>query len=345
MRVWMAGPPGRIRVATSAGAVFLGLAIIGGCFAANHLVMQSLSRGEAKTFGNFAFTLHGLLNDTKWSTSAEEFGWNTSLVMDHNITQIRESPACLIRGIARAYGETFKKGFLFRFGQEKRFASAGMSMFILASLGCWLWKPLRGDSGWVLLSVAGILASIPFAPPWDAGERPYAVTMPVQIFLAAAGIALGLDLLRRLAAMLVPGPSADLCERPECGPAFGLPVFAALCFILVLPAPLLLKATGFRSPVPSQSPALLPGSQRLVSMKKTAGEGSISRWQYLDRLSNFQASYPEEARFFTSEPGDFLLAINWSDLETVFVRQPTADGESFPRLQSGTTGDSLLPAQ
>jgi hypothetical protein len=39
----------------------------------------------------------------------------------------------------------------------------------------------------------------------------------------------------------------------------------------------------------------------------------------LDRLSDFQAAYPREAAFFASEPGGFLLAINWHNLEAVVV--------------------------
>lgn len=323
IRAWMIRPTGRFRIAAS--AVLLGLAITGGCFGANHIVMKSLSRGEAKTFGNFAFTLHGLLNDTKWSTSAEEFGWNTSLVMEHNIRQIQETPMCLVRGITRAYGETFKKGFLFRFGQERRFASTGMAMFLLAAGGCWFWKPLRGDSVWILLAVAAILASIPFAPPWDAGERPYAATEPIQIFLAAAGASMLLDLLRRLASLVVPGGQHQICE--ESNTQSGLIGFAALCFMLTIPIPFLLKATGYRSTVPPQSPALLSGSRLLISNATPAGNGSLSRNQYLDRLSDFRAAYPAEARFFDSEPGDFLLAINWNNLEPVVLPVKSSSGK------------------
>jgi len=322
IRVWTIPSPGRFRTAAAAGAVLAGLAVIGACFGANHLVMKGLSRGETKTFGNFAFTLHGLLNGTKWSTSAEEFGWNTSLVMEHNIKQIQETPMCLVRGVTRAYEETFQKGFLFRFGQEKRFASSGMAMFLLALGGCWFWKPLRGDSMWILLAAMAILASIPFAPPWDAGERPYAATEPIQIFLAAAGVAMLLDLPRKLAAMMIPGGENHSCEEPHI--PFGLIGFAAVCFLLTIPVPLLLKMAGYRSTMPPESPALLSGSQLLIS--NGAADNSISRNQYLDRLSDFQADYPAEARFFTSEPETFLLAIDWNNLEPVVLPVKPSSG-------------------
>jgi len=328
IRVWLTGG-GRFRMATAAGAVFLGLVITAGCFGSNQLLMKALFRGEGRPFGNFAFTLHGLLNETKWSTSAEATGSNAPLIMEQNIRQIKESPGSLIRGVGRAYEETLKRGFLFRFGEEKRFASAGMAMFFLASLGCWLWKPLRRDSGWILLLFAGILASIPFAPPWDAGERPYAVTEPVQIFLAAAGFAMLIGLVRKAAEALVPGDPTDVSKQEKLGGGqvpgdavrgeLGLIGFSMLCFFLVLPAPLLLRVAGYRHPIPSQSPAFLPGSSLLISQEGPPRDGFLSRANYLDRLSDFQASHPDSARFFNSEAGDFLLAINWRDLETVVL--------------------------
>jgi hypothetical protein len=331
IRVWMTGS-GRWRLPAAVGALVLGLVITGGCFGSNQLLMMTLCRGEGKSFGNFAFTLHGLLNETKWSTSAEANGWDSSLVMEQNIKQLKESPGSLIRGVGRAYAETLKKGFLFRFGEEKRFASTGMAMFCLAVLGCWLWKPLRRDSGWILLLFLGILASIPFAPPWDAGERPYAVTEPVQIFLAAAGFAMLIGLVRKAAEALVPREPAGVSKQEELGGGLvsgntvrgeaGLLVFSTLCLFLVLPAPLLVRLTGFRHPVPSQSPALLPGSRLLISREGAPRAGYFSRANYLDRLSDFQAAYPDKTPFFHSEPADFVLAINWSNLETVVLPSP-----------------------
>ena len=368
VRVWMARS-GPMRMAPSTAAVALGLALTAGCFGANHLVMKSLSSGEGKSFGNFAFTLSGLLNDTKWSTSANAYGWDTTLVMEQNIKQIKESPFSLIRGVVRAYDETLKKGFLFRFGPEKRLASSGMAMFILAGLGCWLWKPLRGDACWIILIIAAIIASIPFAPPWDAGVRPYAASVPVQIFLAAAGSAMLLDLLRRLAEMVVTGdlagfmreapvgerttgsmgvssvhapagpqlPVSKLAGRlcPKLFAAFkdapGLIGLSALCLVLVLPAPLILKLAGFRHTVPAETPVFLPGSRLLVSGEGPSSGGHITRAHFFDRLSDFQAAYPAEAKFFTSQPADFVLAIDWSRLETVLL--PCSPSGSQPELR------------
>ena len=327
VRVWMA-QVGRLRLPASAGAVLLGIVLIAGCFGANELLMKSLSRGEGKTFGNFAFTLHGLLNDTNWKTSADGFGGDTTRVMEHNIRQIKESPASLIRGVGRAYMEAFDKGFLFRFGKEKRFAGAGMAAFFLAVCTCWWWPPLRRDAWWILPVVAGILASIPFAPPWDAGDRPYAATVPVQIFLAAAGFSILLSSVRWLASRIAPRDAMEFSESSEGSIPAAFVGFASLCFLLVLPVPLALRIAGFRSPVPPQAPVFLPGSQRLIAGDGGTPSGMLPREQFLDRLSDFQAAYPDEVLFFISSPGDFLLAINWAELQPVVLALPAEAGSS-----------------
>jgi len=371
IRVWLARS-GRTRFLAASGGLVFGLLLIAGCFAANQMVMKSLSRGEGKTFGNFAFTLHGLLNETKWSTSAEQFGWDAALVMEHNIRQIKTSPGGLARGVGRAYGEMFKKGFLFRFGAERRVASAGMAMFLLASLACWLWGPMRADALWILLAGAGIVMSVPFAPPWDAGERPYAATLPVQVFLAAAGAAMMLDFVRKLAERQVPeersgsflnAQSQDMGRTPMLrllASAFNrwvvfwvafkkapeesrrklevpdgtlLIALAVLCFILVLPAPLILKLTGCRHPLPAGDEVFLPGSLLVVAGEGNVHSGIVSRGQFLDRLSDFQVAYPEEGKNYISGTGDFLLAINWSNLK------------AFVRPLSGNPGGNLADPQ
>ena len=90
-------------------------------------------------------------------------------------------------------------------------------------------------------------------------------------------------------------------------------VFAALCLFLVFPAPLLLRFVDVSHP----QEAFLPGSRLQVPQ-------GLSLANYLDRLSDYQASYPENARFFTADAGDFLLAINWNDLQTVLLPCPPA---------------------
>jgi hypothetical protein len=73
----------------------------------------------------------------------------------------------------------------------------------LAMLGCWLALTvlaliglgslcIRRDSRsdtLVLFAFIGILASVPFAPPWDGGVRIYAATIPFMAMLPSIGLA------------------------------------------------------------------------------------------------------------------------------------------------------------
>ena len=49
-------------------------------------------------------------------------------------------------------------------------------------------KPYQGLSWLNLATLLGILASLPFAPPWDAGTRIYAATLPLFFLLPSSGL-------------------------------------------------------------------------------------------------------------------------------------------------------------
>ena len=55
-------------------------------------------------------------------------------------------------------------------------------------------KPYQGLSWLNLAALLGIVASLPFAPPWDAGTRIFAATLPLFFLLPASGLG-GLSLL------------------------------------------------------------------------------------------------------------------------------------------------------
>ncbi len=308
----------RFRIWISVGTVVLGMVIILGSFAVNHLAIRMLTEGRSAPFGNFAFTLHGLLNDTKWSTSAEAFDWNTNLVMENNMQRLRKDPLSLVRGVARAYDEAWRKGFLFRFGDERRFAGAGTVLFLFGAVAWFFLPRWREDGWWIVPAVLGILASIPFAPPWDAGERPYAVTVPIQVFVAAMGAVVILRGFGLLARRLLPG-SERIIVVPPAGPSSVFIGFAVLCLLLAVPIPLLRTLVGRQSPIPAGSPVLLRGSWKMVSEDSVTPPGAVSRADFCERLSVFQEAYPEKASELIPESGSFVLAIDWSKLEAITI--------------------------
>lgn len=170
--------------------MFLALVMILAAFGSNSLLLTTLYQGKKVIVnGNFPFTLYGMLTGGKWSNAASYFQWNSERAMQESLSLIKERPQLLVMGAARAYKEAVARRIFFMFHHESRPATM---LLLLAVLGLvLLWnrnlKSLRPYALWVTLIAIGILASIPFIPPWDADERPLAVTFPFQALMASIG--------------------------------------------------------------------------------------------------------------------------------------------------------------
>jgi hypothetical protein len=80
----------------------------------------------------------------------------------------------------------------------------------------------------VLFSFIGIVISIPFLPPWDAGIRTYTATLPFQLLGIAVPACLAADLVGRLFPRFVPhGEGADDGAHPGYGAAVVATMLAA----------------------------------------------------------------------------------------------------------------------
>ncbi len=98
------------------------------------------------------------------------------------------------------------------FVPEKRLAGSGMAMFLLALAGVLALETASQRCGLDPAAFCRDPGIDSVSPAWDAGVRPYAASVPVQSFLAAAGFSMLLDLLRRLAEVFV-----TACQRRSCG--------------------------------------------------------------------------------------------------------------------------------
>ena len=110
----------------------------------------------------------------------------------------------MLLGISRAYIDFFNPGsynvfsflnFHVKEGENLYLSVAGkekyyvyIPVFLLAGLGIYSCFKQKGYwRGLVLYGWLGILASVPFVPPVDAGIRPYAVTIPLVGLLLGEG--------------------------------------------------------------------------------------------------------------------------------------------------------------
>lgn len=162
------------------------IVIIG--FGANTLLSKNIYRGSVITNGNFSFTLYGMLTEGKWSDAATSFHWNAQQAMQESIHLIKEKPFLLVKGAFRAYKEAIARRVFFMFEHEDRLATSLLLLAVVGIIAAWKIKELKPYALWGTVMTAGILLSVPFIPAWDAAERPLAVTIPFQGFLAGMGL-------------------------------------------------------------------------------------------------------------------------------------------------------------
>jgi hypothetical protein len=269
--------------------------------------------GKGVAYGNFAYSLHGLLHGTDWEDSYEKYQGDTKRIMQINRDRLREDPWSLARGIGRAYGDTFQKRFLFRFGGESRLAAFGMIGFCVAGMAGWFLRDWKKDAPWLSAAFLGILASIPFAPPWDASVRPYAVTIPLQALMAGIGwsmiIGFVFDFLNRRREVEISKDS------PTLSPALS-GVLAACVLFLAFAGPFV-----FRTTLPAANhgeTVFLPGSTVVVGQEF----GQVPAAKFRLGLSELLASYPDSAGQFENAPASFKFGIESPELETVVIPWP-----------------------
>lgn len=282
----------------------------------NGILTSTLLRTEGVAFGNFAYSLHGLLHGTDWEDSYSKYQGDTKRIMQINRERLRDDPASLARGIARAYGETFGRRFLFRFGRESRLAALGMLGFCIAGVAVWFLPRWRSEAPWISASFLGILASIPFAPPWDASVRPYAVSIPLQAFLAGAGWIM----LYQLAQVLLTKNHGESARdaRSFSAPTLHLPTcLAAVVLFLAFVGPFLLRTE--LSPASGGELTFLPGASVTVVEDSSQLAGSVSEPTFRRGLAELAASYPESLQQFANMPRGFRFGITTPDMEVALV--------------------------
>ena len=263
-------------------------------FASNTLLSRSVYEGKVIVNGNFSFTLYGLLTGGKWSDALGWSHYNAPLVMKENMRLIKEEPQRLIFGAFRAYKEALGRRILFMFGHESRPATLLLLLAVVGLVALWKVHQLRPYAWCLTLIAAGILFSIPFAPPWDAAERPFAVTVPFEALFAAIGLA-----------VLLKSVKTQQERRVGSHEEIGLLLSIVCLFFLTVPLPLLYRIYC-SAPLEARQEApvlLLPGS--FVTVKPE------NRDDFLQRLVPFLNHYPMEQEFFSKLPQQVILGIDW----------------------------------
>ena len=276
-------------------------------FALNIAAGKIVSASGTVPFNNFAFSFHGLLTDRRWSDSAEE-SKSPDVAMRRSLELLRAEPWRLARGSARAVEFTWRKAFLFHFGDERRLAR---TMLLLALAGLVAVRVLpgwRGQRTWVWLAAAGLLLSLPFAPPWDAGVRAYATTVPFQCILAGAGLALALEVLRRLGNWQPSGNGMPLSSDAMVYAACGLLALLAVAWPIV--RALSLSRVPPVADTHAWPPDCRPGSSRLV----------VDADAYRRSLAAFLAGQGDIGSDYLRIREGAIVGVDWHRLASIAVR-------------------------
>jgi len=306
-------------------SMMLAVVMTTAAFGSNSLISRNLYQGRVITNGNFSFTLYGMLTGGKWSDSLAWSHWDSKLVMQKSLKLIQEKPQLLVFGAARAYKEALYRRILFMFGHESRPATLLLIAAALGLTALWNMAALRPYALWMTLMALGIFLSIPFVPPWDAAERPFAATVPFQGLLAGIGVYAFLVFLKFIK-IKDQESDATLSSIP-------LWVVAMLVFTLTVPLPLLHHAFLKDTSVVLSSSGIALRAGSFITIP-------ANRADFDRRLAPFLAHYPGEGAFFRSLPKHAKIGINWGSQN--FDRCVVLDNVSETTNVKGWTVDQRL---
>lgn len=283
--------------------MFLALSIIVAAFGSNTLLEKTVYQGKKViTNGNFPFTLYGMLIGGKWSDAASRFHWNSQLAMQESLSLVKEKPQLLVMGAARAYREAVGRRILFMFHHESRPATILLLLALLGLVAVWKQETLQPYALWVTFMAAGILLSIPFAPPWDADERPFAATVPFQALLASIGFFV---LVRWLIFKITQKNIQE--EILKNFSALPVVIFSVVIFLLSVPLPIL-HGIGIAHHEGFQDQRTI--KLRAGSVVTLTPKNSIELHR---RLAPFLMHNPDQRFLFDLITNHSSLAINWGN--------------------------------
>ena len=168
-------------------------------FLINSLIFKLVAFPGITPNGNFSVVLYGMAVEGNWLSFSEDHPGVTDEKEIYRLAfqAIMADPLVLIRGFWRACGEFFKDSFLFSFIKSSPIIIL-VKFFIFASIFS-LYRQRRTLVPWFMLTgLIGFMISLPFVPPWDAGIRVYATTIPFLAIFPVLGLSFFLSFLPRL---------------------------------------------------------------------------------------------------------------------------------------------------
>lgn len=170
--------------------VCLGVGVVAAAFLFNKTLSLAVA-GASEVLGNFYYALYGMVIGETWQ-SAVATGKSFEELRRESLAIIADRPVVLL--------EAFWRGIRLYFGQGMDYAGWFSQSFLigrllqvsaLATVVCGFILRRRQPLYLMLgFALAGFVASLPFAPPWDADGRIYAATVSLSALAAGLGFAL-----------------------------------------------------------------------------------------------------------------------------------------------------------
>lgn len=184
---------GQSRISIKFLAIAFSAILVG--FSLNYALGKMIGGSNGVPFGNFSWTLYGLVKGNKgWTAIFSDFpGVNLSYQEVYKLAWevFRKNPKGLLIGIFGTYRDYFNPEYMGAFSFLRLNKAANIVMYILSSFGI-LWcvrNRRKAIYSMALAALAGILLSVPAVPPIDADSmRAYAATIPFTAVFAGLGL-------------------------------------------------------------------------------------------------------------------------------------------------------------
>jgi hypothetical protein len=196
---------------------------LAGTVVAISLLLQSITYHRAVAFpspSNVWYCIYGVLNGGTWNDGVKRSlellqnkrdlvhsDWRDGMLLlrEECLSEIKDHPGKLLGGWWRAVQFLWWKNTPFRaayfypempavwFTESARWCTIlgiALSLFFLLEIGrlATKFKVYRAVSWLNLAALLGMVASLPFAPPWDGETRIFAATLPLLFLLPACGV-------------------------------------------------------------------------------------------------------------------------------------------------------------
>lgn len=164
-------------------------------FLCNFILLKIVGATGEVGFSNFSYVLYGIIHQGDWTTVYQDYPELRMLpepiksqrVYELAMESFWDDPTALVSGAFRAWHRFIFQHYIFSFISDRRVNKTLEILSLFGFITC-CFRFRQPVNSLILFCWLGILASVPFVPPWDADSmRAYGATIPVIAILPIIG--------------------------------------------------------------------------------------------------------------------------------------------------------------